>query len=337
MTEQNNNLSAREIEILQLVAKGLTNREIAYKLTISHNTVKVHLSNIFEKISVASRTEATLYGIEHGLIDLPGRDETADIAEVGPTQRDFLQKYVWVIIPLVLLFISLVTLTAINLFKPKSPEGLPLTAAVDRWKELSPMPVSSVGMASVAYNGEIYAIAGESQDGISGNVFRYTPETDSWVQLSEKPTPVAGVQSVLIGEKIYVPGGRKDDGEITNILDIYNPRQDAWSTGASTPQPISDYALAGFEGQLYLFGGWNGHQVLDVVYVYDPTTDAWSDATPMTTPRRSAGAVALADKIIVAGGNNYEGALKEVTSYYPARDTNGESPWEDFVDLPEAR
>ena len=49
---EENLLSHREEEILQLVATGLTNREIAQELTISPNTVKVHMSNIFSKINV---------------------------------------------------------------------------------------------------------------------------------------------------------------------------------------------------------------------------------------------------------------------------------------------
>jgi DNA-binding NarL/FixJ family response regulator len=65
---ENNNLSEREIETLKLVAQGMSNKQIALSLFISINTVKVHLRNIFEKINVESRTEATLYAIEHGII-----------------------------------------------------------------------------------------------------------------------------------------------------------------------------------------------------------------------------------------------------------------------------
>ena len=64
-------LSEREIEILQLVSQGKSNKEIAAELFISVNTVKVHLANIFAKIDVSSRTEATLYAIEHGIVASP--------------------------------------------------------------------------------------------------------------------------------------------------------------------------------------------------------------------------------------------------------------------------
>jgi DNA-binding NarL/FixJ family response regulator len=56
-------LTAREQEVLQRVALGLTNVQIARLLSISENTVKVHLRHIFEKLNVQSRTEAAMYAI----------------------------------------------------------------------------------------------------------------------------------------------------------------------------------------------------------------------------------------------------------------------------------
>ena len=192
-------------------------------------------------------------------------------------------------------------------------------------------------MAAAAYNGEIYAIAGEGPEGVSGGVFRYSPGTDTWVQLVDKPTPVSDVHGALIGEKIYVPGGLGTDGRPTDVLEVYDPRQDVWTAGAQLPVAVSAYALADFEGQLYLFGGWDGAGMLDTVFVYDPQADAWEARTPMALARRDHGAVALDDRIVVLGGRNQAGALRDAVSYYPSRDANGEDPWEDFVDLPEAR
>ncbi|MGH3367376.1 MAG: LuxR C-terminal-related transcriptional regulator [Nocardioidaceae bacterium] len=61
-------LSRRELEVLQLVAAGQTNREIAGELTLSEHTVRRHLQNIFAKLDVASRAAATAYAFRHHLV-----------------------------------------------------------------------------------------------------------------------------------------------------------------------------------------------------------------------------------------------------------------------------
>lgn len=64
-------LTAREVEVLRLVAAGKTNRAVAEKLVISEKTVARHLSNIFDKLGVSSRAAATAYAYEHDLIAPP--------------------------------------------------------------------------------------------------------------------------------------------------------------------------------------------------------------------------------------------------------------------------
>lgn len=59
-------LTEREMEVLKLAAKGVSNRDIADQLFLSSRTVQTHLSNIFKKLNVASRTEAILYGLKRG-------------------------------------------------------------------------------------------------------------------------------------------------------------------------------------------------------------------------------------------------------------------------------
>jgi two-component system, NarL family, response regulator YdfI len=61
-------LSAREIEILRMIAEGLGNKEIASKLRISDHTVKFHISSMFAKLGAANRAEAVTLGIRQGLI-----------------------------------------------------------------------------------------------------------------------------------------------------------------------------------------------------------------------------------------------------------------------------
>lgn len=63
-------LTKREIEVLKLLAEGLFNKEIAYKLSISERTVKNHVSNIFKKINASDRTQAAVFAIKNNLVDL---------------------------------------------------------------------------------------------------------------------------------------------------------------------------------------------------------------------------------------------------------------------------
>ncbi len=63
-------LTEREMDVLKLASKGMTNREIAQNLVISIRTVQVHLSNIFGKLKVGSRTEAVLHALRKGWLKL---------------------------------------------------------------------------------------------------------------------------------------------------------------------------------------------------------------------------------------------------------------------------
>ncbi|AXC12971.1 two-component response regulator [Acidisarcina polymorpha] len=63
-------LTARELEILQMLAKGLTNKQIGTVFQISGNTARNHVNSIIEKLEVADRTEAVSIAIQQGLIDV---------------------------------------------------------------------------------------------------------------------------------------------------------------------------------------------------------------------------------------------------------------------------
>jgi DNA-binding NarL/FixJ family response regulator len=69
-------LSRREIEILTLVATGLENDEIAERLCLSKNTIQNHVSTIYSKISVPTRSKAIIYAIKNGLVKLNEIDPT---------------------------------------------------------------------------------------------------------------------------------------------------------------------------------------------------------------------------------------------------------------------
>jgi len=76
-TRPPNALTAREVEVLRLVAKGLSNREIAAQLTTTEATIKTHVSSILSKLHLANRVQAALYALQEGVAlpqDTPGSE-----------------------------------------------------------------------------------------------------------------------------------------------------------------------------------------------------------------------------------------------------------------------
>lgn len=71
-------LTERELEVLQLVAQGLTNQQMAEQLTVAEVTIRTHISNILSKLHLANRVQATLYALREGLTTL---ENDADVEE----------------------------------------------------------------------------------------------------------------------------------------------------------------------------------------------------------------------------------------------------------------
>jgi DNA-binding NarL/FixJ family response regulator len=63
-------LTNREIEILKLLASGMANKQIAYRLKISEKTVRNHVSNTYEKLGIYDRSQAVLYAVKKGLVEV---------------------------------------------------------------------------------------------------------------------------------------------------------------------------------------------------------------------------------------------------------------------------
>jgi len=363
-------LSDRELEILRLVATGASNKEIAVKLVISPNTVKVHLRNVFAKIGAASRTEAALFALRTGLVDHvaqpPAAGEEILVEEPSPngsaaarlegglggipvTQLQpesaglsWRRALPWALLVIVLAVGGALLLRSAGILglQPPAPTPtgvLPVVSDAQRWQDEAPLPEARDGMAAEAYENAIYLIGGETPKGVSGATLRYDAVQNKWTTLAEKPTPVADVDAALIGEQIYVPGGRTASGQPTTVVEVFNLRLNRWDSVAALPVALSGYALAAVDGRLYLFGGWDGKQAVASVYSYDPQANTWQKRTPLSTPRAFLSAVALEGRIYVIGGTDGENHLKTVQVYFPQRDQAGVSPWEERAPLPNGR
>ena len=342
-------LSERELEILKLVATGASNKEIALRLFISPNTVKVHLRNIFNKIDVVSRTEATLYALKIGLIqpEMASSSEsnlegsTSMVTEVAPLPwyQQARIRWGWLLAVLGLVLVIFWLAGGPRWIFPAGEAGLEDQAAagLNRWVGLAALPQGRSRMAVERYESTFYIISGEIENSVTGSVLAYDVYNDSWNIKAEKPTHVIGAQAGLIGEKIYVPGGETKTGSITNRLEVYDPRDDSWQEAARLPTPMSAYALAVFEGKLYLFGGWDGEKFLDSVYIFDPVENEWAEGQPMPTAFGWAAGVVVGSKIYILGGTDGEQVFADTRVYFPNRAASGEVAWEERSPLPAGR
>ena len=328
MAESGEPLSSREQEIVKLVATGVTNRMIARDLGISPNTVKVHLRNIFTKLDVASRTEATMYAVSQGWVAVPeseGGVEAAgeqDVYDPGPIHAP-LPPMFWP--QRVYLVASLVAALLITwLAWPATPEAPAETCANEftaecttaggevsevetesLWVSAEQLPQAAGRFAVAGLDGRVYVIGGETESGVVGSVLVYDRQSDQWTSGSDKSTPAANVTAVVLDDLIYVPGGSTADGTPLEVVEVYDPAADRWSQVAPLPGRRTAVAATAYDGKLYVLGGWDGAAYSGDVVVYDPQSDRWQTLPSMPTARGFAGAAAVSDQIMVIGG--YDG------------------------------
>ncbi len=344
-------LSEREIEIVELVAAGLTNREIALRTYLSPNTVKVHLRNIFTKTGVASRTELTVLAMQEGWIavpgvtDVPGNGAAAEEAQPAtaagtpasePPAQPLLPPWPrtrWAALAAgLLLALSVILLPrqpagqaaapiASGLVdQPQAPVVAAAPAGEDGWQELTPLPVRRARIGVTVYRNELYVVGGMTENGLTGRLDIYTPQTGEWRSGAERPVALANAGSVALADSLLVPGGCDAKGMPHPVTHRYDPAGDTWTEVAALPQPLCAYALAVYDGRAYLFGGWNGTTYQAVTYVYDSAGDTWTAAARPAEARGFGAAATLADRIFYVGGYDDRREWATCETYLPPAD-----------------
>jgi DNA-binding CsgD family transcriptional regulator len=419
-------LSERELELLRLVATGASNKEIADKLFISVNTVKVHLRNIYGKIGATSRTEATLWAIQAGhqstlgptapaisavvavvpppalavvvspsspvapvaaevetsspvaVAPVDAQAETPSPAAVVPIAAEAMscpltlkspyrrsltrscratpsdeevpvvvplalpvaavapakhpQRRQWIVFGLVLgaLLVAGVWWLRPGLFVIQPAAVTTIESAQRRWETLASLPKAGGYWASIGYADQIYVLGGSNVEP-QADFARYDSQNNTWATLPDKPTAVTAVRLAVVGGKVFVPGGNTASGTPTDVVEVFDIAKGTWGRGPTLPLPLSDYALAAFEGTLYLFGGWDGQEYLNSTYSLAPGAQRWQKEQPMPTVRRGAVAVVSAEAIWVLGGENQAGYSQAAEAYQP----NQSKSWQLLPDLSE--
>ncbi len=338
-------LTKRETQILGLLARGMSNDDIAQELHISKNTVKVHVRNIFEKMGVQSRTEASIEAVKRGWVEVPGL--SAEQAPKTPPAwepiRVVAPRWGWWVLLLMLLWVALVTFLPPQTFyaTTEAPAfttdvSLPRSAPspridVARWSLLAPMPTARSRAASALLPDGWHIVGGENATGDLSDHEIYNPAWDQWQTAPPRPVAARGAAAAGIDAMLYVAGGC-NGATALNRLDVFDIKTNIWQVAPPLPSPLCGLAMTSWEGRLYVFGGWDGDAVQNKVYVFDPESGGWSQGASMPEPRAFAGVATLPDGVYILGGHDGASQRSEVWRYIPTQNR-----WVSSTPLPEAR
>lgn len=324
-------LSEREIEILKLVATGVSNKEIASSLNISPNTVKVHLRNIFTKANLNSRTEATLYAIRLGLVDAPMQPGARTSDEVNGEGTPAVKPMPW---PWLIIGLAVVIVGAVLGWRAASSRNLATAPSVERWSESVEMPIPLTDFSAMAMNGKVFIIGGLSLDGMNDQTLILDQASKKWTNGAELPLSVSNSATAGIGEEIVLIGGTSEDGAASNTVQLYDPLTNIWSAGSSLPVSLTEACAVAYEGSIWLFGGRHDAEISNSIYRSADLAQSWQLVGSLPTKLAGSGCAVSENRILIFGGETETGMTNQVWSVAPARITDTTIDWTRLSNMP---
>jgi DNA-binding CsgD family transcriptional regulator/N-acetylneuraminic acid mutarotase len=353
MAEPGEPLSDREQDIVQLVATGATNRQIAHQLSISPNTVKVHLRNIFTKLEISSRTEATVIAIREGWVEVgEGEDGAASLAGRPQDSLPHVSPpFVLPVRPLPLsrrltLVAAVALVTVAMIFGRPRAAAIPAATCGDEftaecagdaqgvvfdepeslWVSLAIMPEPRGRFALVAVQNSLFVIGGETAGGTTGSLAIYDVDADAWRQGAPKPVPVANLSAVVHQGRIFAIGGRNAQGQPVDLVEIYDPTTDSWSEGVSLPRPLMAHSAVSVEDRVFVFGGSDGTSYTGQAWAFDPSDGRWQSLPSLPAPRGFMGAAVLDGLVYLVGGYDGQKEYADCDRFDPRSETFDRCP-----------
>jgi N-acetylneuraminic acid mutarotase len=165
--------------------------------------------------------------------------------------------------------------------------------------------------------------------------FPQSSSLGEWFTRAPLPTPRQEIPHAVLNGKIYVPGGYASGGAATNIVEVFDPVSNTWSSIPALPITMHHLAFAESNGKLYALGGYTTSVFLATarVFEFDPANNIWSEKTTMPGARGAAVAAVDGGKIFVIGGVNQSGVVVGTNQMYdPATDK-----WMTLVSMPTPR
>ncbi len=341
MAEAVEPLTERELEVVRLLATGASNKEIAGALSVSPNTVKVHLRNVFIKLDADSRTGVTMTAVRNGWVS----GALSPSAPPPPIEATQAAGSAEVVTDAALVDSAVQTpgLALTDVAPPASvrvaPNPLPLPM-LGHFRRVSMVLglVAAMLAAAVALPAREPASAASpitlrQENTVTGSGLRFPGENTRWFERTRLPAPREFASAATVGDQIYLVGGVVNTLATGDVL-IYDLKSNTWAPGgAPKPTAVGIAAAAAIGKRVYVSGGMLSNDTpTNRFEALDTEAGTWTTLAALPLALAGHAAAALGDRIYVIGGYSAAGPNVDTFEYDPAANT-----WQRRAALPTPR
>ncbi len=323
MAELNEPLTERELEVVRLVATGLTNKEVAGKLFLSPSTVKVHLNNIFTKLDLHTRTELSMHAVRNGwLVPIPVPGVSQQTSAIRPVQglTEPLQIDSDVQLPVGLLQQEREMVVQPALRVAPNPQPLPPLSSFRKGSmivvALLTLLASLSQLAAPHNPGDTATPDGTSINENIGNEALLPGEASRWFQRADLPVPRARSSAASVAGKIYLIAGETNQTATADVQE-YDRTSNTWTTlDQLKPTAVWNAAASTISGRIFVTGGNLSNGVAtDKLEVFTPADRTWQMLAPMPKALSGHAMTAAGNKLYVFGGRTATGLSADTYIY----------------------
>jgi len=178
--------------------------------------------------------------------------------------------------------------------------------ATDAWTTLAPLPTTVGAAVAVVDKDIIYVIGGyiTGPDEWLATVYSYNTTSNTWTEEAPLPVATSWEAAGLLGTTITVADGQIGPlpGTPVGNTEGYNPKKNSWTKLTADPTPRLETCFAAITGQLYVAGGFNSTEVLNVNEAYSGKTKSWTKLAPMPNALGTPGSATAGGRLYCIGG-----------------------------------
>lgn len=334
MAEPKEPLTERELEVVRLLTTGVSNKEIAARLHVSPNTIRVHLRNVFTKLEAQSRTEVTMVAVRNGWVDAGTQGSLPPVGGAGVTTASGWQGAQGSVAELVDEQLPVPPPDPgrpSGGVRPPTPAPVPVAPnpqtlpPLALWQRIALIValLAAVALTTLALQRPSVEASELQNDALSpDNVAN--PVLDAAGVKATRWYPRASIRTArsrsaiaIANGKVYAIGGEVDREPSNEVL-IYDLERDVWQASGRKPTPVMNAGAAVIGNMLYVPGGTTADSLAtDRFEALDVQSGEWRVLPSLPRPLAGHAVVASGNRLYVIGGRTLSGISNDSFVFDP--------------------